>query len=69
MLLLIMYKCAKTETSLDTRHGYEKIETVKNTSTFNLRKHVLAPPCAAFTGTRESQQFLSFSIYIYISFV
>lgn len=34
---LIMYKCAKTETSLDTLDGYEKIETVKNTSTSNLR--------------------------------
>lgn len=64
-LLLIMYKCAKTETSLDTLDGYEKIETVENTSTSNLRKHV---PTAAFSWSR-CQQFLSFSIYIYISFL
>lgn len=63
MLSLIIYKCATTETSLSTLDGYEKIETVKNTSTSNLRKHVLASVCHLLHDNHDS--FLAF-LYIFI---
>lgn len=64
-LLLIMYKCAKTETSLDTLDGYEKIETVENTSTSNLRKHVFRPPPSPGVDVNSFLAFLYIFIYLF----